>query len=61
MTPGHNVSERSLLTWPSQNQKAKVLGISKEKILEAYKITRYAEATRVFGNTEIVFEKLAEG
>lgn len=38
--------------------KARVLGISKEKILEVYKIARYAEATRVMGNAEKLFEML---
>jgi alkylhydroperoxidase/carboxymuconolactone decarboxylase family protein YurZ len=38
--------------------KAKMQNISKDKILETFKIARYAEATRVFGNAEIVFEHL---
>lgn len=38
--------------------KAKMQNISKEKILEAFKIARYAEATRVVGNAEKVFEQL---
>ncbi len=38
--------------------KAKIQNISKDKILEAFKIARYAEATRVVGNAEIVFEHL---
>ncbi|WP_206285868.1 carboxymuconolactone decarboxylase family protein [Yeosuana marina] len=38
--------------------KAKMQNISKDKILEAFKIARYAEATRVVGNAEIVFEHL---
>jgi alkylhydroperoxidase/carboxymuconolactone decarboxylase family protein YurZ len=38
--------------------KAKTQNISKDKILETFKIARYAEATRVFGNAEIVFEHL---
>jgi alkylhydroperoxidase/carboxymuconolactone decarboxylase family protein YurZ len=38
--------------------KAKMQGIGKDKILETFKIARYAEATRVLGNAEIVFEKL---
>lgn len=38
--------------------KAKMQQISKEKILETLKIARYAEATRVFGNGEIVLEHL---
>jgi alkylhydroperoxidase/carboxymuconolactone decarboxylase family protein YurZ len=38
--------------------KAKMQKIPKEKILETFKIARYAEATRVLGNAEIVFEHL---
>jgi alkylhydroperoxidase/carboxymuconolactone decarboxylase family protein YurZ len=38
--------------------KAKTQNISKDKILETFKIARYAEATRVLGNAEIVFEHL---
>lgn len=38
--------------------KAKMQQISKEKILETVKIARYAEATRVIGNAEIVLEHL---
>ena len=38
--------------------KAKMQQISKEKILETLKIARYAEATRVIGNAEIVLEHL---
>ncbi|MEX2411635.1 MAG: carboxymuconolactone decarboxylase family protein [Candidatus Paceibacterota bacterium] len=38
--------------------KAKMQQISKEKILETLKIARYAEATRVIGNGEIVLEHL---
>jgi alkylhydroperoxidase/carboxymuconolactone decarboxylase family protein YurZ len=38
--------------------KAKMQNISKDKILETFKIARYAEATRVLGNAEIVFEHL---
>ena len=30
----------------------------KEKFLEAFKIARYAEATRVVGNAEKIFEQL---
>lgn len=39
--------------------KAKMQNINKAKILETFKIARYAEATRVLGNAEIVFEHLA--
>ena len=38
--------------------KAKMQNIAKDKILEAFKIARYAEATRVIGNAETVFQKL---
>jgi len=38
--------------------KSTMQNIAKEKILETVKIARYAEATRVIGNAEIVFEKL---
>lgn len=38
--------------------KAKMQNIDKAKILETFKIARYAEATRVLGNAEIVFEHL---
>lgn len=38
--------------------KAKIQNISKEKILETVKIARYAEATRIVGNSEIVFKHL---
>lgn len=38
--------------------KAKMQQISKEKILETLKIARYAEATRVIRNAEIVLEHL---
>lgn len=40
--------------------KAKMQNIAKAKILEAFKIARYAEATRVVGNAEIVFEHLKQ-
>ena len=40
--------------------KAKMQQISKEKILETVKIARYAEATRVIGNAEIVLEHLKD-
>jgi AhpD family alkylhydroperoxidase len=42
----------------AMTNKAKMQQISKEKILETLKIARYAEATRVIGNAEIVFEHL---
>jgi hypothetical protein len=40
------------------NPKAKTLNISKEKLIETYKMKRYAEASRVMGNAEIFFETL---
>ena len=40
--------------------KAKTQEISKEKILETLKVARFAEATRVFGNAEIVLEHLKD-
>lgn len=40
--------------------KAKTQNISKVKILEAFKIARFAEASRVVGNAEIVFEHLKD-
>jgi len=41
--------------------KAQALGIDKAKILEAFKIARFAEATRVLGNAEPVFAALVRG
>lgn len=38
--------------------KADMQGVSKEKILETFKKARYAEATRIVGNAQIVFEQL---
>ena len=40
--------------------KAKVLNIDAAKILETFKIARFAEATRVFGNAEYLFAQLAD-
>lgn len=40
--------------------KAHSLNISKDKILETYKIARFAEATRVVGNAETVFQHLID-
>ena len=37
--------------------KAKMQNISNEKILDAFKIARHAEATSVLGKAEILFEK----
>ena len=42
----------------AMTNKAITFKISKEKILETFKIARYAEASRVFGNAEAMFEKL---
>lgn len=39
--------------------KATAQGIEDAKVLETYKIARFAEATRVFGNAEYVFAQLA--
>jgi len=38
--------------------KANAQNISKEKLIETYKIVRYAESTRVMGNAEMLFESL---
>jgi alkylhydroperoxidase/carboxymuconolactone decarboxylase family protein YurZ len=38
--------------------KARTEGISKEKLLEVYKIARFAEASRVFAGTADMFAKL---
>ena len=40
--------------------KAKVQNISNEKLLETFKIARFAEATRVVGNAEILFEHISK-
>jgi AhpD family alkylhydroperoxidase len=39
--------------------KARTAGIEKAKILETFKIARFAEATRVFGNAERLLEQLS--
>jgi alkylhydroperoxidase/carboxymuconolactone decarboxylase family protein YurZ len=39
--------------------KAKAQGIDDAKILETFKVARFAEATRVFNNAEPLFAKLA--
>jgi alkylhydroperoxidase/carboxymuconolactone decarboxylase family protein YurZ len=44
----------------SMMNRARVLNISKEKILETFKIARYVEATRVMGNAEKVFQHLKD-
>jgi len=38
--------------------KAQAMGISEDKLIETYKIARYAESSRVFGNAEALFESL---
>ncbi len=38
--------------------KAKAQNISKEKLIETYKIVRYAESSRVMGNAEQLFEDI---
>ena len=40
--------------------RAIALGIPKDKIIETFKIARFAEASRVFGNAEIIFRYLKE-
>lgn len=40
--------------------KAGALGIDKPRLLETFKIARYAEATRVVGNAEHFFERMAQ-
>lgn len=39
--------------------KARAAGIDKDKILETFKIARFAEATRVMGNGEPLLDQLA--
>jgi alkylhydroperoxidase/carboxymuconolactone decarboxylase family protein YurZ len=43
----------------AMTNKAQALGIDKAKLLETFKIARFAEATRVLGNAEQLFVKLA--
>ncbi len=38
--------------------KAKAQNISKEKLIETYKIVRYAESSRILGNAEQLFEDI---
>jgi len=38
--------------------KAKAQKISNDKLIETYKIARYAESSRVMGNAELLFEEL---
>jgi len=40
--------------------KSKTLRINKDKILETFKIARYAESSRVLGNADLVFEQLID-
>ncbi|MDA8438458.1 MAG: carboxymuconolactone decarboxylase family protein [Propionibacterium sp.] len=42
----------------AMTNKAQGLGIESAKLLETFRIARYAEATRVLGNAEILFAKL---
>ena len=42
----------------AMTNKAQGLGIESEKLLETFKISRFAEATRVLGNAELLFAKL---
>jgi len=42
----------------AMTNKAKTQNISTEKLLETFKIARYAEATRVLGNAKILFKNL---
>jgi len=42
----------------AMTNKAKAQNISKEKLIETFKIARYAEATRVLGNADVLFENL---
>jgi len=38
--------------------KAKAQNISKDKLIETYKVARYAESSRVMGNAELLFEEI---
>ena len=42
----------------AMTNKAQALGVSTDKLLETFKIARFAEATRVLGNAETLFAKL---
>ncbi|GAB4546748.1 MAG: carboxymuconolactone decarboxylase family protein [Anaerolineales bacterium] len=44
----------------SMMNKARVLNIPKDKILETFKIARFAQATHVMGNAEKVFQHLKD-
>ena len=45
----------------AMTNKAHVLGIESSKLLETFKIARFAEATRVLGNAEPLFAALESG
>jgi len=45
----------------AMTNKAHVLGIDSSKLLETFKIARFAEATRVLGNAEPLFAALESG
>jgi len=38
--------------------KAKAQNISKDKLIETYKVTHYAESSRIMGNAELLFEEI---
>ncbi len=38
--------------------KSKSLNIGKDKLIETYKIARYAESSRVMGNAELLFKEI---
>jgi AhpD family alkylhydroperoxidase len=42
----------------AMTDKAQALGIESAKLLETFKIARFAEATRVLGNAEVMLAKL---
>ena len=42
----------------AMSNKARMQGIPKEKIMETFRITRFALATKVIGDAEAVFESL---
>ena len=55
---GIALATNSMACIEAMMNKAETQNISKEKILETLKIARFAEATRVVGNAEIVFNHL---
>ncbi len=42
----------------SMSRKSKKMGIAPEKLLETFKIARFAESSRVLGNAEFLFESI---